>query len=320
MAESNRVGIILAGVSGSLWHPWTRVTSKQLMPVYGKPMVFALNSLTYSKKPSSHSDRNGFELEVVLVEETAKIETTLQKYAIRTIIHFAAESHVARSIHGTDASVQTNVVRHYNLIKTVRNIWLSGTGLGHCFYHVSTDEIYGSLDATDPVFIEKTAYAPNSRYSASKVVSDDFVRAYNHTYGFQTTTTYCSNNYGPYQFPEKLFPLFLLKLLHDRPLPIFGDGMNVRDWLYVANHCRAIEFILSQGRAGEVHNVVDGEKLPNLKVSNTLCGFVDETLALEPDLAIRFPDVPPCLLSLQRDVVARRIGWKLSRLDHKNYA
>jgi dTDP-glucose 4,6-dehydratase len=176
-----------------------------------------------------------------------------------------------------------------------KNAWLDPSGKWKPnvrFHHVSTDEVYGSLSASDPAFSETTPYAPNSPYSASKAASDHIVRAYHHTYGMPVTTSNCSNNYGPFQFPEKLIPLFMLNILHGKPLPIYGDGMNVRDWLFVHDHCLAIDLILQGGRLGEVYNVGGGEELPNMTVIDTLCAAFDERFARDTSLAKRFPDSP----------------------------
>jgi dTDP-glucose 4,6-dehydratase len=198
-----------------------------------------------------------------------------------------------RSITGPDAFVTTNVVGTHSLLKAAKKAWLdAGTGRPHRFHHVSTDEVYGSLGPDDAAFSETTAYAPNSPYSASKAGSDHLVRAYHHTYGLETTTSNCSNNYGPFQFPEKLIPLFTLNALSGRNLPIYGDGMNVRDWLHVEDHCYGIELILKKGRVGEVYNVGGGQELPNVAVIEEICRGVDAAFAADPDLAKRFPHAP----------------------------
>ncbi len=181
----------------------------------------------------------------------------------------------------------------HSLLKAAKAAWLdAGTGRPHRFHHVSTDEVYGSLGPEDAAFSETTPYAPNSPYSASKAGSDHLVRAYHHTYGLETTVSNCSNNYGPYQFPEKLIPLFVLNALSGRPLPIYGDGMNVRDWLHVEDHCAGIGHILRGGRPGEVYNVGGGQELPNLQVVEEICRGVDAAFAADPGLAQRFPDAP----------------------------
>jgi dTDP-glucose 4,6-dehydratase (EC 4.2.1.46) len=183
--------------------------------------------------------------------DTALVEKLLRDNAIDTLVHFAAESHVDRSITGPDAFIETNIMGTYSLLKAAKSVWLDGdTALPHRFHHVSTDEVYGTLSPTDPAFTEETAYAPNSPYSASKAASDHLVRAYHHTYGLNVTTSNCSNNYGPYHFPEKLIPLVITNLLHNRPLPVYGDGMQIRDWLYVEDHARGIDLVLQKGKVG----------------------------------------------------------------------
>lgn len=227
------------------------------------------------------------------IGDTELVRSLLRDHGLDTIVHFAAESHVDRSITGPDAFVETNVVGTHSLLKAARAEWLdAGTGRPHRFHHISTDEVYGSLGLDDPAFTETTPYAPNSPYAASKAASDHLVRAYHRTYGLETTLTSCSNNYGPYQYPEKLIPLFLTNCLTGRPLPIYGDGMNVRDWLHVEDHCRGIELALRRGRPGENYNVGGGEELANLALIEILCGVVDEAFAADPELASRFPNAP----------------------------
>ncbi len=203
----------------------------------------------------------------------------LKKYAVRAVINFAAESHVDRSIHGPSDFIQTNVVGTFNLLEAVRAYWsdLSDLAKGDFrFLHVSTDEVYGSLSPTDPAFTEAKNYEPNSPYSASKAASDHFVRAWHHTYGLPVLTTNCSNNYGPYQLPEKLIPLVILNALAGRPLPIYGDGQQIRDWLYVKDHCSAVRRVLEAGKLGETYNVGGWNEKPNLDVVNTICSILDE--------------------------------------------
>jgi dTDP-glucose 4,6-dehydratase len=179
------------------------------------------------------------------------------------------------------------------LLKAAKAVWLdTGSGRPHRFHHVSTDEVFGSLGPEDPAFCETTPYQPNSPYSASKAASDHLVRAYHATFGLETTTTNCSNNYGPYQFPEKLIPLFVLNALSGKPLPIYGDGQNVRDWLHVEDHCRGIELVLQRGRIGETYNVGGGEELPNLAVIERICECLDAAFAGHPELAQRFAGSP----------------------------
>lgn len=254
--------------------------------------LVVLDKLTYAGNRSTIAGLRGVDLVVEDICETAVVERLVREREIDTIVHFAAESHVDRSISAPDEFIRTNVVGTHSLLKAARTVWLEGTGVPHRFHHVSTDEVYGSLAPDDPAFSETTPYAPNSPYSASKAASDHLVRAYHHTYGLETTTSNCSNNYGPYQYPEKLIPLFLLNALSGRPLPIYGDGMNVRDWLHVEDHCRGIEAVLSRGLAGETYNIGGGEELPNLAVIDTLCAAVDAVFERDPQLAARYPDAP----------------------------
>ncbi|MGX6571153.1 dTDP-glucose 4,6-dehydratase [Cupriavidus necator] len=200
-------------------------------------------------------------------------------YNPRAVVHFAAESHVDRSIHGPGEFIQTNIVGTFTLLEAARAYWGSLEGQAKSdfrFLHVSTDEVFGSLSETDPQFSETTPYAPNSPYSASKAASDHLVRAYHHTYGLPVLTTNCSNNYGPYHFPEKLIPLIIANALAGKPLPIYGDGLNVRDWLYVRDHCSAIREVLANGRLGETYNVGGWNEKTNLDVVHTLCDLLDE--------------------------------------------
>lgn len=256
--------------------------------------IMVLDALTYA---GNRSNIDGV-ADVTFVEGDIRnenlINDILDREAIDTIVHFAAESHVDRSIRGPDAFIDTNVLGTHVLLKAARSAWLDkGSGRPHRFHHVSTDEVYGTLGPDDPPFSETTPYAPNSPYAASKAASDHLVRAYHHTFGLQVTTSNCSNNYGPYQFPEKLIPLFLLNALHGRRLPIYGDGMQVRDWLYVSDHCRGIDLVLRNGTVGETYNIGGGAELPNLTVIDTLCSAVDWVFEQTEDLAQRFPDAPP---------------------------
>ncbi|SOY49109.1 dTDP-glucose 4,6 dehydratase, NAD(P)-binding [Cupriavidus taiwanensis] len=211
--------------------------------------------------------------------DRAALDQLFATYKPRAVVHFAAESHVDRSIHGPGEFIQTNIVGTFTLLEAARAYW---NGLEEQaksefrFLHVSTDEVFGSLNEADPQFSETTPYAPNSPYSASKAASDHLVRAYHHTYGLPVLTTNCSNNYGPYHFPEKLIPLVIANALAGRPLPIYGDGKNVRDWLYVRDHCSAIREVLARGRLGETYNVGGWNEKTNLDVVHTLCDLLDE--------------------------------------------
>ncbi|MEY4120397.1 MAG: hypothetical protein RLZZ472_787 [Pseudomonadota bacterium] len=202
----------------------------------------------------------------------------LKKYQIRAVVNFAAESHVDRSIHGPGDFIQTNVVSTFNLLEAVRAYWTElpeEKKQAFRFLHVSTDEVYGALSPTDPAFSESNPYEPNSPYSASKAASDHLVRAWHHTYGLPVLTTNCSNNYGPYHFPEKLIPLVILNALAGKPLPIYGDGQQIRDWLYVKDHCSAIRRVLDAGQLGETYNVGGWNEKPNLDVVHTICSILD---------------------------------------------
>jgi dTDP-glucose 4,6-dehydratase len=218
----------------------------------------------------------------------------LREHEITTVVHFAAESHVDRSIAGPDLFVETNVIGTHELLKAAREVWLDeGTGgKGVRFHHISTDEGYGSLGPSDSPFTETSAYAPNSPYAASKAASDHLVRAYHHTYGLPATASNCSNNYGPYQFPEKLIPLMLVNLLDGKPLPVYGDGLNVRDWLYVEDHCRAIDRVIVAGQEGETYNVGGRNEWKNIDIVRLLCSLVNEAFAKDRSLATRFPRSP----------------------------
>jgi dTDP-glucose 4,6-dehydratase len=203
----------------------------------------------------------------------------IRSHQIRAVVNFAAESHVDRSIHGPGDFIQTNVVGTFHLLEAVRAYWSDlpeAAKEKFRFLHVSTDEVYGSLSPTDPAFSETNPYEPNSPYSASKAASDHLVRAWHHTYGLPMLTTNCSNNYGPYHFPEKLIPLVILNALAGKPLPIYGDGQQIRDWLYVKDHCSAIRRVLEAGKLGETYNVGGWNEKPNLEVVNTICSILDE--------------------------------------------
>ncbi|MEO8313419.1 MAG: dTDP-glucose 4,6-dehydratase [Pseudomonadota bacterium] len=221
------------------------------------------------------------------------VHDLLSRHDVDTLVHFAAESHVDRSILGPDAFVQTNIVGTHALLKAARKAWLGESPRAkHRFHHVSTDEVFGSLGPHDSAFSESTPYAPNSPYAATKAGSDFLVRAYQHTYGLATTMTNCSNNYGPYQFPEKLIPLFIIRCLEGGNLPIYGDGMNVRDWLFVEDHCRGIDAVLERGAVGETYNIGGRCELPNLHVIEAIVKAVDEAFAADASLKQRFPQSP----------------------------
>ena len=213
------------------------------------------------------------------IGDSALLDRLLAEHKPRAVVNFAAESHVDRSIHGPEDFVQTNVLGTFRLLESVRGYWNAlpaDQKAAFRFLHVSTDEVYGSLSKTDPAFTEENKYEPNSPYSASKAASDHLVRAWHHTYGLPVLTTNCSNNYGPFHFPEKLIPLMIVNALAGKPLPVYGDGMQVRDWLYVKDHCSAIRRVLEAGRLGETYNVGGWNEKPNIEIVQTVCALLDE--------------------------------------------
>ena len=251
--------------------------------------VVVLDALTYagnlaSLEPVRHHP--GFIFVHGDIATPGLAEELLRTHAATMLVHFAAESHVDRSIAGPDAFLRANISGTHELLKAARVAGLER------FHHVSTDEVYGSLAPDDPPFMETSPYAPNSPYAASKAASDHLVRAYHHKFGLPVTTSNCSNNYGPLQFPEKLIPLMLVNALEGKSLPVYGDGLNVRDWLYVEDHCRALELVLEQGRVGETYNVGGWSERTNLEVVRLLCRLVDEAFAADTGLAARFPRCP----------------------------
>jgi dTDP-glucose 4,6-dehydratase len=239
------------------------------------------------------------------------IKDLLKKHQPRAIVHFAAESHVDRSISGPAAFIQTNVVGTFSLLEEAR-----AYSKEIRFLHVSTDEVYGSLGPADPAFTEVTPYAPNSPYAASKAASDHLVRAYHHTYGLPTITTNCSNNYGPHQYPEKLIPLMIASALAAKPLPVYGDGRNVRDWLYVLDHCEAVRLALERGRAGETYNIGGGAERANIDLVRKICALLDEAAPRKSgkyaELISFVKDRPghDRRYAMDASKVARELGWR----------
>ncbi len=271
-------------IGANFVHDWLAAT--------GEP-VHVIDKLTYAGNPDNLSALDGrpdFALTQADICDRPQSEALLQQHRPRCVVHFAAESHVDRSIHGPGEFIRTNVNGTFELLEAVRAYWsvLAGAERDRFrFLHVSTDEVYGSLGEEDPAFAETTAYAPNSPYAASKAASDHLVRAYHHTYGVPVLTTNCSNNFGPYQFPEKLIPLMILNALDGKALPVYGDGRNVRDWLFVSDHCAAIRRVLEAGRVGEVYNIGGKSEKRNLDVVHTVCAILDE---LRPRAAGRYAD------------------------------
>jgi dTDP-glucose 4,6-dehydratase len=250
----------------------------------GEPVV-NLDKLTYAGNRENLASLEGDARHVFVqgdIGDATLLEQLLAQHRPRAVLNFAAESHVDRSIHGPGDFIQTNVVGTFRLLEAVRAYWEAlpaGEREAFRFLHVSTDEVYGSLSPADPAFTETHRYEPNSPYSASKAASDHLVRAWHHTYGLPVLTTNCSNNYGPFHFPEKLIPLMIVNALAGKPLPIYGDGLQVRDWLYVKDHCSAIRRVLEAGRVGETYNVGGWNEKPNIEIVRTVCTLLD---ALRP--------------------------------------
>lgn len=260
--------------------------------------VIVLDALTYAGNKASLksvADNPNFIFVHGDICDTALVESLLSDQNIDTIVHFAAESHVDRSITGPDAFIETNIIGTYSLLKAAKKIWLDvpkaegKAALAHRFHHVSTDEVYGTLGPSDPAFTEDTAYAPNSPYAASKAASDHLVRAYFHTYGLEVTTSNCSNNYGPYHFPEKLIPLIITNILQDKHLPVYGDGLQIRDWLYVEDHARGIDLVLNEGRLGENYNIGGHNEWANIDIVKLVCSLVNEAFSRDSSLIENFP-------------------------------
>ena len=244
--------------------------------------VVNLDKLTYAGNLENLASLSGDPRHIFVqgdIGDTDLVASLLREHRPRAVINFAAESHVDRSILGPGEFIQTNIVGSFRLLEAVRGYWselAAEDKAGFRFLHVSTDEVYGSLSASDPAFAETHRYEPNSPYSASKAASDHLVRAYHHTYGLPVLTTNCSNNYGPYHFPEKLIPLMIVNALAGKPLPVYGDGMQVRDWLYVKDHCSAIRRVLQAGRVGETYNIGGWNEKPNIEIVKTVCALLDE--------------------------------------------
>ncbi|MFY8087348.1 MAG: dTDP-glucose 4,6-dehydratase, partial [Rubrivivax sp.] len=244
--------------------------------------VINLDALTYAGNLRNLSSLQGDTRHRFVrgdITDRALVDGLLAEHRPRAIVHFAAESHVDRSIHGPLAFIKTNVDGTYTLLEAARAFWQAlpaDEKAGFRFHHVSTDEVYGSLRPGDPAFTESHPYEPNSPYSASKAASDHLVRAWHHTYGLPVVTTNCSNNYGPYHFPEKLIPLMIVNALAGKPLPVYGDGQQIRDWLYVTDHCSAIRAVLARGRLGETYNIGGWNEKPNIEIVHTICALLDE--------------------------------------------
>jgi dTDP-glucose 4,6-dehydratase len=265
-----------AGFIGSNFVRYTLKTEPQVRIVNLDALTYAgsLENLKELPDPERHFFVQGD------VRDQGLVDALFEDYRIDTVVHFAAETHVDRSILGPEQFLQTNVMGTFTLLEAARDHWLTGKAAPQLgvtrFHHISTDEVYGSLEPDGPSFSETTPYAPNSPYAASKAASDHLVRSYHHTYGLPITITNCSNNYGPHQFPEKLIPLMITNALKGRPLPVYGDGQQIRDWLYVDDHCRAILTVLRRGEPGETYNLGGNNQPTNLSVVKTICEVLDE--------------------------------------------
>jgi dTDP-glucose 4,6-dehydratase len=261
-----------------------------------RTQVVVLDALTYAGNIDNLSDIKSDPRYVFVrgdICDEAAVGALLLQHEIDTIVHFAAESHVDRSILGPDDFIRTNIVGTHSLLKVAKAVWIDQKKVpAHRFHHVSTDEVYGSLGPDDPPFHEESPYAPNSPYSASKAASDHLVRAYHETYGLITTVTNCSNNYGPYHFPEKLIPLTIVNILLGKPLPVYGDGLQIRDWLHVEDHCAAITLALTRGQPGEVYNIGGNSETTNIHIVGALCELLDERLKAHPEYRASFPASP----------------------------
>ncbi|WP_394128942.1 dTDP-glucose 4,6-dehydratase [Shewanella maritima] len=294
MTNSNRNILVTGGagfIGANFVHYW--------LGQHTKDKVIVLDALTYAGNienltPVKSNPQYTF-IEGNICDQ-GLIESLISEHQIDTIVHFAAESHVDRSITGPDAFIETNIIGTYALLKAAKQKWIDEPKsqgkevIPHRFHHVSTDEVYGTLSPSDPAFTEETAYAPNSPYSASKAASDHLVRAYHHTYGLEVTTSNCSNNYGPYHFPEKLIPLVVTNILNNKPLPIYGDGQQIRDWLYVEDHARGIDLVLNKGRVGENYNIGGNNEWANIDIVKLICKVMNESFAEDESLASRYPN------------------------------
>jgi len=290
---------------------------------HSEEKVIALDKLTYAgnlENLKSVEANANYEFAQGDIGDSTLIGKLLQEHQPRAIINFAAESHVDRSIHGPDDFMETNILGTYRLLEEARSFFntLSEEGQKQFrFLHVSTDEVYGTLSSTDPAFKESKQYEPNSPYSASKAASDHLVRAWHHTYGLPALTTNCSNNYGPYHFPEKLIPLCILKALQGQDLPIYGDGQQIRDWLYVMDHCKGIETVLDKGKIGETYNIGGWNEKTNLEVVHTLCDLLDELKPREDGKSYReqitfVKDRPghDQRYAIDATKISKELGWK----------
>lgn len=282
------------------------------MKTYPNDKVIVLDALTYAGNKANLDpvkESENFFFYHGNICDTPLVETILKEHRVDTLVHFAAESHVDRSIDGPDAFIETNIIGTHSLLKAAKKIWIDEPKakgeqiIPHRFHHVSTDEVYGDLEPNDPAFTEQTPYDPSSPYSASKAASDHLVKAYHRTYGLEITISNCSNNYGPYHFPEKLIPLVLTNILFDKPLPIYGDGQQIRDWLYVADHARGIDLVIQKGRLGECYNIGGINEWANIDIVKLICELMDEQFAKNPDFAAQYPQAKNAMAGTSQELI-----------------
>lgn len=306
--------ILITGGAGFIGLNYIEYLLSQNTP----PRIVNLDALTYAAHKTSLPKNDNHIFVHGDITDKPLVEKLLRQYDVDTIIHFAAESHVDRSITGPTAFIQTNVVGTFTLLEAARDYWLTEKQLAgdQCrFHHISTDEVYGTLEKTDPAFTEETAYAPNSPYSASKAGSDHLVRAYHHTYGLPTTLSNCSNNYGPHQHAEKFIPTIIHSCLNQEKIPVYGDGSNIRDWLYVGDHCSGIARVIEQGKLGENYNIGGINEKTNLEVVEKICELLDEIKPgnkLYRDLISFVNDRPghDWRYAINNEKISRELNWQ----------
>jgi len=296
------VNVLVTGGAGFIGSNFVRHLSER-----HEGKIVVLDALTYAGNPRNlagtlDGERVAFIRGDICDEEL--VAGLFHKHRIDTVVHFAAESHVDRSITGPDEFIRTNVLGTHALLKASRDAWADAAGARR-FHHVSTDEVYGSLDGETPAATENTPYAPNSPYAASKAAGDHLVRAYHRTFGLPVVTTNCSNNFGPYQFPEKLVALATVRALLGEPIPVYGDGAQIRDWLYVADHCAALAVVLNSGNTGETYNISGTGGLTNRQLLTMLCAAVDQLLKSDPEVAERFPTAPAAVGGRSAELLTR---------------
>lgn len=273
---------------------------------YPNDQLVVVDALTYAGNKQTLSElisSNKIVFRQLNICQQQQISELLKEYQINIIVNFAAESHVDRSITGPDAFIETNINGTHSLLKAAKENWLDTPVANHRFHHISTDEVYGTLTSEQPAFTEQNQYLPNSPYAASKAASDHLVRAYHETYGLNTTISNCSNNFGPYHFPEKLMPLVITNILFDKPLPIYGDGKQIRDWLFVTDHCKAIELILAKGKAGQTYNVGGNNEQFNIDIVTAICSSLNNKFKQNKTLATLYPQAKSAIAGKAHELI-----------------